>query len=144
MRTTVRHLVAAFVALLLCVCDGAVSAGVGDAYLQCKGNISIFPNSGPVQVVDNQQIAAHIRSAEINFSGSRLLLGENIQICTPSTDQPYFDSESCDRLRRKAKKRKYGTYNKITGALDLTNEVSEGNVSFVEGSFKCTKTEPLY
>lgn len=121
--------------------DGANSGN--DVYLQCKGEISIFKDSGPLQILDKQEIVVHIKGEKINFSGNGLLFGENIQICTLSTDQPYFDSESCEGQSRKDKKRKYGTYNKVTGALDLTNQISENNVAFITAHFKCVKAEPL-
>jgi hypothetical protein len=131
------------VTLLVCACSKSASPlAVADVYLQCKGDISILKTSGP-QILDMQEIAVHLKDGKINFSGNGFLLGENIQICTPLTDQLYFDSESCKGESRKDKKRNYGTYNKITGVLDLTNQISENNVTLITGRFKCTKTKPL-
>ena len=113
-----------------------------DVYLQCKGDISIFKTGG-LQTVDNQKIAVHIKDGQITFSGNSLLLGENIQICTPSKDEPYFDSETCVGKSRKDRKRKYGTYNKITGALNLTNEIYDSSTALIDGRFECTTTIPV-
>jgi hypothetical protein len=110
--------------------------------LRCKGTVAIH-GSHPVQIEDKQNIAAHIRSGKISFSGNILLLGEKIQICTPSTTQPYFDSETCEGRSRKDRKRKYGTFNNVTGALVLTNEIWEGDTAFITGHFTCTRAEPL-
>lgn len=143
MQITLRSLIATLVTLLLVACSKSASSVAADGvYLQCKGEISIFKDSG-LQTEDNQDIAAHIEGGKINFSGNSLLLGENIQICTPSADQPYFDSESCQGQSRTDSKRKYGTYNKVTGVLDLTNLVSANNVDLIQGRFKCIKAEPL-
>ena len=144
MQIIIRSLIAALVTLLLVDCSkSASSIAADDVYLQCKGDISVFRDSGGLQTEGNQEIAAHIKRGKINFSGNSLLLGENIQICTPSADQPTFDNESCQGQSRTDPKRKYGTYNKVTGVLDLTNQVSDSNVAFIEGRFKCARAEPL-
>ena len=140
---SMRSLIVVLVTLVACACSKSASPlVVGDVYLLCEGDISIFRTSG-LQIEDKQKISVHLKNGEINFSGNPFLLGENIQICTPSTDQPYFDSESCEGNSRKDKKRNYGTYNKVTGVLDLTNLISENDVSEITGHFKCTKTVPL-
>lgn len=139
MRSTIA---AVIVPLTFAYSQAAHSVTADDVYLRCKGGASIFRDSG-MQIVEKQEIAAHIKNGKISFSGNGLLLGENIPICTLSKDQPYFDSESCEGSSRFGKKRKYGTYNKITGALDLTNERSENNVALITGHFKCAKAEPL-
>ena len=145
MNTTTRFLVAVFGILLVVACskpDNAISPE--ETYLKCEGTISIFKD-GPLQLVEKQEIAAHIKNKRIGFSGNDLLSGEGIQICTTGTsgDQPYFDSESCDGRARNDPKRKYGTYNKITGALDLTNGVSANGIAFITGRFKCVRVEPV-
>ena len=138
-------LVAVFGASLVVACsrpDNSITSE--EAYLECQGTISIFKD-GPLQLVEKQEIAAHIKNKRIGFSGNDLLSGDGIQICTTgaSADQPYFDSESCGNDPRNDPKRKYGTYNKITGTLDLTNGVSANGVAFITGRFKCVKTEPV-
>jgi hypothetical protein len=130
--------------ILLVICySGCTPSFAGDdVYLRCEGDISIFKVSG-LQIVDRQEIAAHIKDGHISFSGNGLLLGENIPICTPSKDEPYFDSESCHGQSRTGSKRKYGTYNKITGVLHLANEISDNTTAFIEGHFKCAKAVPV-
>jgi hypothetical protein len=114
---------------------------INDVYLLCKGEIYFLGND-PF-TMEKQDIAAHIKSGKINFSGNTILLGENIQICTPSADQPYFDSESCENKPKNDKKRKYGTYNKVTGELTLTNLISENRLISISGTFKCNNAKPL-
>jgi hypothetical protein len=84
---------------------------------------------------------AHVMEDRISFSGNGLLLGTDIPICR-HTDEFYFDSQSCeggpvDLSRR----REYGTLNKITGELHLSNQSPQ--LFLVQGSFICKKTEPL-
>jgi hypothetical protein len=116
-----------------------------DVYLKCTGYIVVHSDSGVPQTQENQEIAAHITRGVINFSGNPLLLGENIKLCTPirTADQSYFDSESCSGQSRNDPKRKYGTFNKITGKLQLTNQLEGTPTPLVEGTFKCTTVEPL-
>jgi hypothetical protein len=145
MNMTIRFLVVVFGTSLVVACskpDNSIASE--ETYLKCEGTISIFKD-GPFQLVEKQEIAAHVKNQRIGFSGNDFLSGEGIQICTTgaSGDQPYFDSESCDGGTRNDPKRKYGTYNKITGALDLTNEVSANGVAFITGRFNCVKTEPV-
>ncbi len=143
MPTTFRPYFALHIVLIV-VCTavyGNASAG-DDVYLHCKGDISVFRASG-LQTFGNETISVHIKDGHINFSGNPLLLGENIQICTPSQDEPYFDSETCVGQSRKDRKRKYGTYNKITGVLNLTNEIYDSSIAFIEGRFKCETAVPL-
>jgi hypothetical protein len=123
-----------------------VAFGLDDTYLQCTGSVSILREDG-VQSVEKQEIAAHVIGELINFSGNALLKGSDIQICRRSTDDLYFDSQSCtggpvDVWRE----REYGTLNKITGELHLTNEAPPRNKLpplFLEGTFICKKVEPL-
>ena len=123
---------------IACTCSYAAD----DAYLKCKGEILIARASG-MQAVQQQEIAAHIKDGRISFSGNELLSGETIQICTPTKDEFHFDSESCHGQSRTDPKRKYGTFNKITGALHLANEKENGPVAFVEGKFKCARVAPV-
>ena len=136
MDTTTRFLVAVLGTLLVVACsksDNLIASE--EAYLK------MAPSIGR----EARDRCTHIKNKRISFSGNDLLSGEGIQICTTgaSVDQPYFDSESCDNDPRNDPKRKYGTYNKITGALDLTNEVSANSVALITGRFKCVKTEPV-
>jgi hypothetical protein len=94
-----------------------------ETYLRCKGTIYVYYETG-VQSLENQEIAAHVLPDRINFSGNSLILGTDIPICRQSTDEFYFDSQSCKEggpvdLSRP---RQYGTVNKVTGELHLSNE----------------------
>lgn len=143
MPTIMRFLIAAVVApIVLAYSQPAHSIAGDNVYLRCKGTIAIH-GSQPTQIEDKQEIVVHIKSGKISFSGNILLIGENIQICTPSKPQPYFDSETCEGRSRKDRKRKYGTFDKVTGALDLTNEIWEGDTAFISGRFTCSRAEPL-
>jgi hypothetical protein len=75
-------------------------------------------------------------------SGNRILIGKDIRICTPDDDQPSFDSQTCSGRVDLDKERQYGTYNKITGAMNLTNVLPPPVGLRVEGSFKCKQTVP--
>ena len=112
-----------------------------DVYLRCNGAISIFRSHG-VETVERQEIAAHLKSRRVTFSGNPLLFGKNIEICTPSDAELYFDSESCRGRARTDPTRVYGTLNKITGALNLTNTLPERSISLIEGRFQCAKVAP--
>lgn len=143
--TTIRLLAVLLGTSLVVACSKAAnSIASEDAYLKCEGEVSIL-KSGPLQIVEKQEIAAHIKNGRISFSGNNLLSGDNIQICTTGTsaDQPYFDSESCNNRAKNDRKRKYGTFNKITGALDLTNEIHENDVALITGHFKCENVVPV-
>jgi hypothetical protein len=118
------------------------AVALGDTYLRCKGAITILYESG-VQSLEEQEIAAHVLRDRINFSGNHLLRGRDIQICKQSTDDFYFDSRTCEEggpvdLSRP---REYGTLNKITGELSLSNE--EPRRPLAQGSFVCKPTEPV-
>ena len=119
----------------------SLSVAAGDIYLRCNGVISILRASG-VQLAEGQEIAAHLKGSRISFSGNALLAGENIEICTPLKAEPYFDSESCRGQTRTHPRRSYGTLNKITGMLNLTNTMSDGPSSLIEGKFKCAQVVP--
>lgn len=143
--TATRFLVVVFGISLAVACSKASNPIASeDAYLKCEGTIAIF-RDGPLQLVEKQEIAAHIKGTRISFSGNDLLSGENIQICKNDTygDQPYFDSESCDGGAKSDPKRKYGTHNRITGSLDITSGVSDNGASLLTGRFKCIKIEHL-
>jgi|GEM_PF-3848892 len=112
-----------------------------DVFLMCKGDVYISRTDRLPEKQDKQEIAVHIKNGKINFSGNSLLLGENIPICTPLVDQPYFDSDTCGREPKRLK-RNYGTYNKVTGTLSFTNANVDKTVWEIRGDFKCTKTEP--
>jgi hypothetical protein len=117
-----------------------LAVALDDTYLRCKGSVAIFRETG-VETIDKQEIAAHVMEDRISVSGNGLLLGTDIPICR-HTDEFYFDSQSCeggpvDLSRR----REYGTLNKITGELHLSNQSPQ--LFLVQGSFICKKTEPL-
>jgi hypothetical protein len=129
---------------LMLVAIGAASQAafaLDDTYLRCKGSIAIFLESG-VQSVEKQEISAHVMRDTINFMGNNLLGGKDIQICRQSTDDFYFDSQSCKGGPVDlARPREYGTLNKITGELHLSNEAPK--LALAQGSFICKKAEPL-
>jgi hypothetical protein len=113
-----------------------------ETYLRCKGTIYVYYETG-VQSLENQEIAAHVLPDRINFSGNSLILGTDIPICRQSTDEFYFDSQSCKEggpvdLSRP---RQYGTVNKVTGELHLSNEAPKQ--SLAQGSFVCKRMEPV-
>jgi hypothetical protein len=130
--------------LLVIVAVGVASqpaVALEDTYLRCQGSVAIFLESG-VQTVETQEIAAHVMEKRINLSGNDLLKGTDIQICRQSTDEFYFDSQSCNGGRVDlSRRREYGTLNKITGELHLSNESPQ--LFLVQGAFICKKTEPL-
>ena len=117
--------------------------------LACKGSVTILNQNG-TQVIENaEEIAVSIKGSLINFSGNRYIGGESIKICPPgpitkSIDQPYFDSSSCEtKLSSQSARRTYGTVNKITGTVTITESVNENGVVFVRGDFKCVKVLPI-
>jgi hypothetical protein len=128
--------------VLLTITAPVQLVALDEAYLSCKGTIAVFSESG-VQFLENQQIAAHIVRDRINFSGNNFLVGADIPICTQRTDDFYFDSQSCKEggpvdLSRP---RQYGTVNKVTGELHLSNEVPR--LPLAQGSFICKRAEPV-
>ena len=117
------------------------AGALDDAYLRCKGVIAIFYDTG-VESLEKQEIAAHVMQDRINFSGNSLLSGTDIQICRQSTDDFYFDSQSCKGGPVDlSSPREYGTLNKITGELHLSKEAPK--LHFAQGSFFCKRTEPV-
>ena len=134
-------LVGIFGASIFALSTHTKSQPLSDTYLRCKGSIAIFRQWG-VETVDKQEIAAHVMEDRINFSGNGLLLGTDIQICRHATDEFYFDSQSCEGGPADlSRRREYGTLNKITGELHLSNESPQ--LFLVQGSFMCKKTEPM-
>jgi hypothetical protein len=129
-------------AVLLAVTTASQVVARGDAYLRCKGTITVYYESG-LQSLENEEIFAHVMHDRINFSGNHLLLGWDIRICRKSSDEFYFDSQSCkeggpvDLLRP----RQYGTLNKVTGELNLGSEIPKE--PFAEGSFACHSIQPV-
>jgi len=111
--------------------------------LLCKGIITISSPSS-VRILQDQEIAAHIGDGKISFSGNPYLFGNSIRICTPSDDQPNFDNQKCGDKADLEDSHQYGTYSKITGAIDLTNETPAPNRLHIEGSFKCDRTDLLF
>ena len=69
----------------------------------------------------------------------------DMQICRQTFDEFYFDSQSCSGGSDLSRPRDYGTFNKISGKLDLSNEphVKNGPILLMRGQFICKKTEPL-
>ena len=110
-----------------------------ETYLRCKGTITIHFEDG-VQTLENEEIAAHIDQDRINFTGNMLIVGPNIPICTHNTDGFYFDTQSCVQGGPvdPSKPRRYGTFNKITGEVRLSND--EPKMPFAEGRFNCKAT----
>jgi hypothetical protein len=133
---------AAVAVVVLAATGAAEVVAHDDTYLRCKGTIAIFYERG-LQSLENQVIFVHVLQDRINVSGNSLLAGWDIQICRKSTDEFYFDSQSCKEggpvdLSRP---RQYGTLNKVTGGLSLSNEAPSSR--FTEGSFVCQRTEPV-
>ena len=119
-----------------------LAVALDDTYLRCKGSVALFGASG-TERAEKEEIAAHVTKDRINFSGNVLLVGTDIQICK-DTEDLYFDSQSCrggpvDLSRP----REYGTLNKITGELHLSNESPKLPFFLAQGSFTCNKAEPL-
>ena len=118
------------------------------SYFKCRGEVTIIVNTlNPT--MENEEVAVSITGNRISFSGSRYFGGENILICPPgyisaSTDQPYFDSDSCrGAIGANITKRTYGTFNKITGKLQLSEEIRRDGITYVRGSFNCSRAVPL-
>jgi len=111
--------------------------------LLCKGTITISSANG-IRSLDKQEVVAHIGDGKISFSGNPYLFGNDIRICTPSDDRPYFDDQNCGDNAKRNESRHYGTYNKINGAIDLTKETPPPNGLRIEGSFKCDRTDILF
>lgn len=108
--------------------------GSDDLLLQCKGSVSSFMPT--TWTKDDEQIAIRISGKQISFSGSRLLLGQNIKICK-NGDDIYFDSDTCGNYKT-TENRQYGTYNRILMTLDLTNTTDRIGLT---GHYKCTKAD---
>jgi hypothetical protein len=128
--------------VLLTITAPVQLVALDETYLRCKGTIAIFYESG-VQSLENQEITAHIVRGRINFSGSSLLGGADIPICTERTDDFYFDSQSCKEggAVDLSRPRQYGTVSKVTGELHLSNEAPK--LSLAQGSFICKRAEPV-
>jgi hypothetical protein len=102
----------------------------GDLVLRCRGTLSSFMPTTWIQ--DNEEIAARINNKTISFSGSRLLLGKNIEICK-NGDDIYFDSDTCSG-RSTTEARQYGTFDRILMTLVLTNTTDRIGLT---GDFQC-------
>lgn len=144
MVVSIRH-----VSILAIFCTTACSDSkppLTDTYLKCTGTISSLGNSS--SLIKNQQIAVRISGGTISFSGNSMLLGEHIPICPAgsngrSEDDVYFDSESCVGTRREDPRRRYGTYNRILGTVELTNTIENQALYSISGTFECTPATPV-
>ena len=128
-------------ALALCAFAFSTAIAADDIYLRCNGAISFFRSHG-IETVERQEIAAHLKSGRVSFSGNSLLIGKNIEICTPSDAEMYFDIESCRGRSRTDPRRVYGTLNKITGALSVTSTSPDATTHLIEGRFQCATVAP--
>ena len=112
-----------------------------DYYLKCDGStvVTNFVVGSTPMAQSHQQIAVHVKDRTISFSGNSMFGRDDVQICPPGTlgiaaGDSYFDSDNCHG-KVKAKERIYGTYNRVTQALQVS---SEKNLLVVyEGSFAC-------
>jgi hypothetical protein len=127
---------------VLSACSGSAKES---QQLSCNGNITPFlTNEKRADVAANQSIEVLIRKQRISFTGNSLLSGKDVAICPPGNSGwadggHYFDSEACTSSPRKNGVRVYGTYNELSGSLDLTNEVAGSKYELVQGSFSCAK-----
>ena len=64
MRSTIAAII---VSLAIAFSQAAHPDAADDVYLRCKGEVSIFRVSG-MQIVEKQEIVAHIKNGKINFS----------------------------------------------------------------------------
>lgn len=112
--------------------------------LSCTGSITPFVTVDQQgKVAPNQQIEVRISRRNISFSGNPLLSGRDVSICPPgnsgwATGGHYFDNQACASSPHPEGTRVYGTYNEISGELDLTNELAGGPYALVQGSFSCS------
>jgi hypothetical protein len=111
--------------------------------LRCEGWIGSWsPTSWHKE---REEIAAHIKTGMITFSGNKFLLGEKISICPPGTlgipaDSLYFSSDGCSGRAKLPEHRQYGTLNTILLKLDLSNtDWRTDRVLGITGEFNCTK-----
>jgi hypothetical protein len=135
---------------VFCLALGAINAvferafAVDDTYLLCKGSISVISTSVTTPVKD-QEIALHIMSNRVNISGNNYFNTVEMQICRQTADDFYFDSQSCSGRADLSRPRNYGTFNKITGKMDLSSEnyLPNSLLLLTRGQFICKKTEPV-
>jgi hypothetical protein len=117
---------------------------VGDAYFLCKGSIGVISTSVTTPV-EGEEIAMHITPDRVNISGNAYFGAVETRICGQTADEFYFDSQTCSGSVDLSRPRGYGTFNKITGRLDLSSENHFPNVPILltRGQFICKKTEPV-
>jgi hypothetical protein len=116
---------------------------VDDAYFLCKGSISVISISVTTPV-EGEEIAIHITPDRVNISGNAYFGAVETQICRQTADEFYYDSQTCSGSVYLSR-RSYGTFNKITGKLDLSREDHSPNIPILllRGQFICKKTEPV-
>jgi hypothetical protein len=119
------------------------SFALDDIYLLCKGSITVV--SAGVTPMPDQEIAMHIMSDRVNPSGNDYIYSREMQICRRTIDDFYFDSQSCSGRVDLSKPRTFGTFNKVTGKLEIASEnhLPNGSIWTTKGKFICKKTEPL-
>jgi hypothetical protein len=138
------NVLTALTMMLLAGCSGADKT---NQQMSCSGSITPFlTNEKQAEVAPNQQIDVRIHGQRISFTGNSLLVGKDVAICPPGNSGwaeggHYFDSEACTSSPHKDGVRVYGTYNEISGKLDLTNEVSGSQYELVQGSFSCSRAQ---
>ena len=125
--------------IVLQACSGHTA--IKDSYFKCTGSV-VLQNASVPAVKQDQEIAAHFSGEKVLFSGnSRLGDGKGVQVCPSGTlgtspDEYYFDSDSCSG-KTSGKDRIYGTFNRITHSLHLSQEQHISNVWLVAGAFAC-------
>jgi hypothetical protein len=132
-RTIIAVTIYTFLSTVIFV-SPAKAAESTELILRCKGQIVSF--RGPSWVKDNELIAAHIKNGRITFSGNSLLQGKNIRI-SRHEDEMYFDSDTCSNVAT-TETRQYGTFNRISMTLDLTNTTDQIGV---QGHFTCAEAK---
>ena len=130
------------ITLLLCVLLLTACSQYKDGKYQCKGSVRSITAAGST-TSGNQQIAFRLDNDKVSFSGNEFLVGDQIGVCEIGSnefakkDELFFDTSGCGTNRKNQESRKYGTYNKLSKVLVLTNEDSNG---LIYGTFACDHT----
>ena len=114
-----------------------------DTYLRCKGSITRSASSGRLPR-ENTELALHITAKGVNISdNAENITASNMRICSQYQNQFTFNSQSCALTSQFPRPRTWGTYNTITGNLQVTMAPDSVLQELLNGEFICSKTQPL-
>jgi hypothetical protein len=143
-----RYLAALLVTLAAACSSADTSAPASVSRdLKCVGTVTVnYTDSKlPPVVADSQTLAVHVTATALTFTGNSYLGSETIKVCPERlAGEVYFDTDTCAGDSVTTQVRRYGTLNKVTGALMFSSrDELIRPVWLTFGEFSCAPVTPV-